>query len=103
MPILSPPFAFLLYLGMVALLLVLGRVLAGGSGSSAENAEVYASGEAATSGRGSPGYAPFFGSALFFAILHVGVLIAATGAVTPVGVTFVAGLLVVLLVVGVTS
>jgi NADH:ubiquinone oxidoreductase subunit 3 (subunit A) len=103
MPILSPPFAFLLYLGLVALLLVVSRVLAGGSGGSAENAAVYASGEAATSGQGSPGYAPFFGSALFFAILHVGVLIAATGAVTPVGVTFVAGLLVVLLVVGVTS
>jgi NADH:ubiquinone oxidoreductase subunit 3 (subunit A) len=103
MSILSPPFAFLLYLGMVALLLVLSRVLAGGSGGSAENAAVYASGEAAPSGQGSPGYAPFFGSALFFAILHVGVLIAATGAVTPVGVAFVAGLLVVLLVVGVTS
>jgi NADH:ubiquinone oxidoreductase subunit 3 (subunit A) len=103
MPILSPPFAFLLYLGLVALLLVVGRVLAGGSDGSADSAAVYASGEAATSGRGSPGYAPFFGGALFFAILHVGVLIAATGAVTPVGVGFLAGLLVVLLVVGVTS
>ena len=44
MPVLSPPFAFLLYLGLVALLLVVGRVLAGGLVAPAAEAVVRAFG-----------------------------------------------------------
>ena len=102
MNLLSPPLAFLAYVVLVSLLILLGRVLAGQQAAPVARRSVYASGEGFRSARGGPGYALFFGGALFFAVLHVGVLIAASGAVTPVGVAFVAGLLLILVVVGVS-
>jgi NADH:ubiquinone oxidoreductase subunit 3 (subunit A) len=97
--LLAPPLAFLVYLGLVGVLLGLGRLLTGRRQSSPRGSTIYASGEAPARTRAAPGYQPFFGVALFFAILHLGVLIASTGALTAVGAVYIGGLLLVLLVV----
>ena len=93
MPLLTPPVAFLIYMA-------LGAAILGLSGRSRADATTYASGERGPSGTTSPGYGPFYAAALFFAIVHVGVLIGSTGSSTLVGVVYVVGLLAVLLVVG---
>ncbi len=101
MSVLAPPVAFVAYIGLVSVLLVVSRILAGPHRSSTAESALYASGEAAQQGRNvGPGYAGFFGIALFFGVLHVGVLIAATGGVSIVGAIYVVGLLAVLVVAG---
>ena len=78
--LLIPPVAFLIYLLLVAVLSGIGRVMAGTDHpSSAFKSSAYASGEAPHMGSGAPGYRPFFRVALFFAVLHLGVLVLASG------------------------
>jgi NADH:ubiquinone oxidoreductase subunit 3 (subunit A) len=73
--LLSPPFAFLVYLLLAALLLALGRLLAGPQTPNAAKSSLYSGGEEAPlAANTGPGYRPFFTIALFFAILHLGVL-----------------------------
>jgi len=100
MPVLlAPPFAFVIYLLAVGALLGLGRLLAGHRRSATSARMVYASGEQPPHVGARPGYQPYFGVALFFALLHVGVLVASTGGFTPLSLVYVGGLLLVLLVV----
>ena len=99
MSLLAPPFAFLANLVLVGVLLGFGRLLAGRQRSSAWARGLYASGEAAPRGRERPGYQPYFRIALFFGLLHVGVLVASTGGFTPLSLGYLGGLLLVLLVV----
>ncbi len=74
--LLAPPVAFVIYLGLVSLLSAAGRRLSRTpAGTAATLAETYASGEAAPEGQSAPGYRPFFVIALFFAVLHLGVLV----------------------------
>jgi NADH:ubiquinone oxidoreductase subunit 3 (subunit A) len=80
--LLSPPLAFLIYIPLVVLVSLLGRALAGPSESNAMKSSLYGSGEAAPTNLAAPGYRPFFLIALFFAILHLGVLILGTGGLT---------------------
>ena len=75
----SPPIAFLVYLGCAALLMVFGRILAGPRKPSAIKSSLYTGGEMPASEGAAPGYRPFFTMALFFAILHLGVLMLGTG------------------------
>ena len=75
----AAPIAFLVYLALAALLSLAGRALAGRSESSALQRSSYASGEAQPAGDAAPGYRPFFVIALFFAILHLGVLMLGSG------------------------
>ena len=72
--ILTPPVAFILYFALVAILFGVGRVLAGKGKPSEEKSSIYASGEASPLTRSLPGYRGFFVIALFFAVLHLGVL-----------------------------
>jgi hypothetical protein len=97
--LLAPPFAFAAYLVLVSVLFGLGRLLAGQRRSRASAGTLYASGEAPSRAHGHPGYQPFFGMALFFGLLHVGVLVASSGGFTPLSLGYLAGLLLVLLVV----
>jgi len=94
----SPPLAFLLYLTLAGVLTLAGRLLAGPAHPTRMKAEPYASGEAAPRRPLAPGYAPFFPTAIFFAILHLGVLVAASGGGSPAVVLYLAGLLVALLI-----
>lgn len=73
--LLVPPVAFGIYLGLVSLLAWIGRQLARTPDGTATALETYASGEAAPEGQAAPGYRPFLAIALFFAVLHLGVLV----------------------------
>jgi hypothetical protein len=73
--LLAPPIAFLIYIGFVTGISLFGRFLAGPVEAASEaKASTYAGGEAAPVRPAVPGYKPFFVVALFFAILHLGVL-----------------------------
>lgn len=73
--LLVPPVAFVIYLGLVALLSAPGKRLARTPNDPLTAVETYASGEAAPEGQAAPGYRPFFVTALFFAVLHLGALV----------------------------
>ena len=81
----SPPVALLIYgLGLYGLM----RLLSGAP----RRSSLYAGGEVHTNGRSAPGYRPFFVFALFFAVAHLGALILATGAPSPIAVIYLCGL-----------
>ncbi len=98
--LLTPPVAFLIFMALAGLLYGIGRLLAGPTKESALKRSTYASGEAPPEEMAVPGYRPFFVVALFFAILHLGVLVLATGALAaPTGgaIVFLVGLMLALL------
>jgi NADH:ubiquinone oxidoreductase subunit 3 (subunit A) len=76
--ILTPPIAILVYIGLVALLYVFGRLLAPAGRPSPTGTSLYAGGEVAATHKAAPGYRRFFVVALFFAVLHLGALMLAT-------------------------
>jgi len=94
--LLTPPLAFLIYIPLVALILLLGKRLAGPAKSSEAKSSPYGSGEAAPTHAAAPGYQPFFLVAFFFAILHLGMLVLGTGSLTWETGIFVLGLIVAL-------
>lgn len=97
--LLYPPIAFVIYLVLVGIVAGFGHVLAGPErAQSALKTSTYASGEAAPLAGAATGYSPFFVIALFFAMLHLGVLVIASGAVTEAMVLFLAGLALVLII-----
>ena len=77
--LLSPPIAFLGYVILAYVLYSIGRKLAGPAQASADKSQTYSSGEVAPTRTAEPGYRPFFVVALFFAILHLGVLVIGSG------------------------
>jgi NADH:ubiquinone oxidoreductase subunit 3 (subunit A) len=78
--LLTPPVAFLLYIPLVMLIVWAGRQLAGPSPAGGPaRSSAYGSGEKAPNMAAAPGYKPFFLVALFFAILHLGMLVLGTG------------------------
>jgi NADH:ubiquinone oxidoreductase subunit 3 (subunit A) len=95
--LLVPPVAFLVYLLMVSLLSLLGKSMAGRTLKSSLKSSTYSSGEAPPTRLAAPGYRPFFVVALFFAVLHLGVLVAGTGNASPVMIIYLVGLLLALL------
>lgn len=80
--LLSPPVAFVIFLALVGLLYGAGRLLAGPTRRAGLKHTTYSSGEQASSEMAAPGYRPFFVVALFFAILHLGVLVLAVGGIS---------------------
>lgn len=96
-PLLTPPVALLANLLLVALLAQFGRVLAGPGSPSAEKTSTYSSGEKAPTNMAAPGYKPFFVIALFFAILHLGVLMLGSSSLSPIAGIYLAGLMLTLL------
>ena len=80
--LLAPPIAFLIYLAFASGLHLLGKKMADTSSENALKASTYAGGETPPSKMAAPGYRPFFMVALFFAILHLGVLILGSGGLT---------------------
>src|SRR5512143_4027457 len=96
--LLVPPSAFLIYLLLITLLSFFGRSLAGRSMKpSSLKSSTYSSGEAPPTRLAAPGYRPFFVVALFFAVLHLGILVLSTGSLTPVIVIYLVGLLLAIL------
>ena len=72
--LLTPPLAFLAYLLLVGFLSGIGRVMAGEAQPNPLKSSMYTGGELPPESEGVPGYRPFFVVALFFAVLHLGVL-----------------------------
>jgi len=95
--LLAPVGAFVVYLALVAGLSGFGRLLAGPAQASEAKSSVYAGGEASPQRPAVPGYRPFFVIALFFAILHLGILILGSGLATPITGVYLVGLMLALL------
>jgi NADH:ubiquinone oxidoreductase subunit 3 (subunit A) len=96
--LLTPPIAFLVYLMLALLLSLFGKSLAGKSkASSAFKSSTYSSGEAPPTRLAAPGYRPFFIVALFFAVLHLGILVLSTGSTSSIMIIYLLGLVVALL------
>lgn len=95
--ILTPPVAFIIYLPAVYLIVLLGKKLAGKPKASELKSSLYGSGEEAPTDFASPGYKPFFLVALFFAVLHLGILVMGSGNLRPVEAVFLGGLIFALL------
>ncbi len=95
--LLSPVIALGLYILLVAVLSLGGRLVASPGAAAAGKREKYAGGETHTSETAAPGYRPFFKVALFFAVLHLGVLMIATGGFSPFTAVYIAGLILALL------
>lgn len=95
--LLSPPIAFVIYLTLAALLTGMGRVLAGPASPTMLKVSTYASGEAPPTRVAAPGYRPFFIVALFFAILHLGILMLGSSDLSPFAGLYLAGLILALI------
>ncbi len=74
--LLSPPIAFIIYSVLGLLIILYGFYSAPSEDTNYDmKRSLYGSGEAAPEERGVPGYKPFLLISLFFAILHLGVLV----------------------------
>jgi NADH:ubiquinone oxidoreductase subunit 3 (subunit A) len=90
--LLVPPIALLIYLGLAGILAWVARRLAGRVKESPTERSTYASGEAPPGYTAVPGYRQFFVVALFFGILHLGVLVLGSEGQTFTAVIYLAGL-----------
>lgn len=95
--ILVPPIAFLIYVALVGMLTWFGRTLANETSTASEKASTYGSGEALPRTLAAPGYRPFFVIALFFAVLHLGMLVLALSGLAPMAGIYIAGLMLALM------
>ncbi len=95
--ILTPPIAFLIYVPLVFLIFLLGKGLASPESPSEAKSSLYGSGELAPQEMASPGYRPFIVIAFFFAVLHLSILVIASGGLTPQLLPYLFGLLIALL------
>ncbi len=95
--LLYPPIAFLLYLALVGVIYLFGRILAGPEKASSAKPSTYASGEEAPGYPAAPGYRQFFVVALFFAVLHLGILMAGSSGLTWTTAAYLAGLILALI------
>lgn len=95
--LLNPPVAFMVNLVLVGLLTLLGRRMAGPGHATAVKSSTYSSGEEPPTRAAAPGYRPFFVVALFFAMLHLGVLMMASGDFSPIMGLYLGGLILALL------
>lgn len=91
--LLIPPVAFLLYIGLVGILSLAGKYLAGPASHDIDKSAAYTGGEELPRRFGAPGYRPFFVVALFFAVLHLGALMVGSSIVSPIAVLYIAGLM----------
>jgi NADH:ubiquinone oxidoreductase subunit 3 (subunit A) len=82
----------LIFLLLVSVLSGMGRLLAGPAKQTELKSSVYSSGEAPPTEMAAPGYRPFFVVALFFAILHLGVLVLGVGGVSLITAVYLVGL-----------
>jgi NADH:ubiquinone oxidoreductase subunit 3 (subunit A) len=90
--LLIPPIALLVYIVLVGIVARIGRWLVGPVKESPTERTIYASGEAPPRYVAAPGYRQFFVVALFFGILHLGVLVLGSEGQTFTAVIYLAGL-----------
>ena len=95
--LLSPVAAFLIYFAVVSAISGLGRYFSAKGTRSQFKSTVYASGEANDPAPAAPGYRQFFVVALFFAILHLGVLMIGSSGLSAVAGPYLLGLILALI------
>src|SRR6266508_3626660 len=95
--LLSPLFAFLIYGVQVGILVLFSRAVSMRGKTSHLKTSTYSSGEEHDTEPAAPGYRPFFVAALFFAVLHLGVLMLGTSGLAPVSLVYLGGLMLALL------
>jgi len=92
--ILTPLVAFLIYIPLVGGIFLVGRLMAGNEANASPlKRSLYSSGELAPTNMAAPGYRPFFLIAFFFAILHLGVLVVASGSLSVSMIPYLLGLI----------
>ena len=94
--LLSPPFAMLAYVPLALALVAIGRLLAGPAHATPAKTSIYGSGEESPTFEAAPGYEPFFLVALFFAIVHLAMLVVAIGHLPAPATVYLGGLFVAL-------
>ena len=95
--LLSPLIAFLIYSGLVAIVSGLAKMFSAKGRKSEFKTDTYASGEEHDPLPAAPGYRQFFVVALFFAVLHLGVLMVGSSNLSPVSVVYLLGLILALI------
>jgi NADH:ubiquinone oxidoreductase subunit 3 (subunit A) len=95
--LLSPLIAFLIYFGLVAIVSGLAKMFSAKGRKSEFKTDTYASGEEHDPLPAAPGYRQFFVVALFFAVLHLGVLMVGSSNLSPVSVVYLLGLILALI------
>ncbi len=90
--LLSPLVAFVIYFLLVSLVSGLGRLFSAKGRKTKFKTATYASGEANDPVPAAPGYRQFFVVALFFAVLHLGVLMIGSSNLSPVAGLYLLGL-----------
>jgi NADH:ubiquinone oxidoreductase subunit 3 (subunit A) len=95
--LLNPAVAFLIFFLLVGILYGFGRVLAGPSHATPIKTSTYSSGEAPPTHLAGPGYRPYFVVALFFAILHLGILVLGSGGMNAIALVYLIGIMIALL------
>jgi NADH:ubiquinone oxidoreductase subunit 3 (subunit A) len=92
----APLIAFLIYFAVVAAGSGLGRLFSARGSESEFKSATYASGEANDPSQAAPGYRQFIVIALFFAVLHLGVLVVGSSGLSQSAVPYLLGLILVL-------
>jgi len=95
--LLSPLAAFLIYFAVVSVASGLGKLFSAKGHKSEFKTDTYASGEEHDLIPAAPGYRQFFVVALFFAVLHLGVLIIGSSGLSAVAGVYLLGLILALI------
>lgn len=95
--LLSPLVAFLIYVGVVAIVSGLGKLFSATGHKTEFKTASYASGEEHDPLPAAPGYRQFFVIALFFAVLHLGVLMVGSSDLSSVAGVYLLGLILALI------
>lgn len=94
--ILAPMIAFFVYFLVVSIASRLGRLFSAHGQETEFKSATYASGEANDPNPAAYSYREFFVVALFFAVLHLGILMVGSSALSPAAVPYLIGLMLVL-------
>jgi NADH:ubiquinone oxidoreductase subunit 3 (subunit A) len=89
----APLIAFLIYVAVVSATSGLGRLFSAHGPETENKVATYASGEASDTSQAAPGYRQFFVIALFFAVLHLGVLMVGSSGLSPAAIPYLLGLI----------
>ena len=92
----APVIVFMIYFVVVSAASGLGNLFSARGGDTEFKSATYASGEANDPGLAAPGYRQFFVIALFFAVLHLGVLMVGSSGLSPAAIPYLLGLILVL-------
>ena len=95
--LLSPLIAFLIYLAIALIFSGLGKLFSAKGQKTQFKTATYASGEEHDPLPAAPGYRQFFVIALFFAILHLGVLMIGSSGLSSIATPYLLGLILALI------